>query len=156
MRISQVKVTLAARAPTDRLRAYASIVFDDCFAVHDLKLIEGPRGLFVAMPSRARVQRCTRCGHKNALRARFCQHCGLADAGAETDHEFDHDFIDVAHPIHAGFRETIEAAVFEAYRHEQLLQADAAAPALAPRDSSSRENEEAPREERSLNAGESV
>lgn len=38
----------------DRLKAYASIVFDDCFIVNDLKLIEGNRGLFVSMPSRRR------------------------------------------------------------------------------------------------------
>lgn len=35
-----------------RLRAVASITIDDAFAVHELRVIEGKSGLFVAMPSR--------------------------------------------------------------------------------------------------------
>lgn len=35
-----------------RLRAVASITIDDAFAVHELRVIEGKDGLFVAMPSR--------------------------------------------------------------------------------------------------------
>jgi stage V sporulation protein G len=33
------------------LRAYVSIVFDDCFAIHGLKIVHTPDGLRVAMPS---------------------------------------------------------------------------------------------------------
>ena len=36
----------------NRLRAVASITIDNCFAVHELRIIEGKEGLFVAMPSR--------------------------------------------------------------------------------------------------------
>ncbi len=36
----------------DRLKAYVTIVLDDCFVVHDVKVIQGPSGLFVAMPSK--------------------------------------------------------------------------------------------------------
>ncbi len=35
-----------------RLRAIASITIDDAFAVHELRIIEGKEGLFVAMPSK--------------------------------------------------------------------------------------------------------
>ena len=35
-----------------RLRAVVSITIDDAFAVHELRIIEGKEGLFVAMPSR--------------------------------------------------------------------------------------------------------
>jgi stage V sporulation protein G len=38
----------------DRLKAYVSIVLDDCFIVRDLKVIHGSNGLFVAMPSKKR------------------------------------------------------------------------------------------------------
>lgn len=38
----------------DRLKAYATITFDDCFVVRDLKIIQGNAGLFVAMPSKRR------------------------------------------------------------------------------------------------------
>ena len=34
------------------MKAIVSITFDDAFAVHDLKVVEGDKGLFVAMPSK--------------------------------------------------------------------------------------------------------
>lgn len=37
-----------------RLKAYATLVFDNCFIVRDLKIILGDSGLFVSMPSRRR------------------------------------------------------------------------------------------------------
>jgi len=36
----------------NRLRALVSVTIDDDLAVHDIKVIEGPKRLFVAMPSR--------------------------------------------------------------------------------------------------------
>ena len=38
----------------EKLKAYVTIIFDDCFVVRDLKVINGKSGLFVAMPSRKR------------------------------------------------------------------------------------------------------
>lgn len=38
--------------PTGRLRALVSVTFDETFAVHDIKIIDGPDRLFLAMPSR--------------------------------------------------------------------------------------------------------
>lgn len=35
-----------------KLRAYVTVTFDDCFVVHNVKIIEGKTGLFIAMPSR--------------------------------------------------------------------------------------------------------
>ncbi len=35
-----------------KLRAYVTVTFDDCFVVHNVKIIEGKNGLFIAMPSR--------------------------------------------------------------------------------------------------------
>ena len=35
-----------------RLKAIVSVVFDDEFVVHDIKIVEGERGLFIAMPGR--------------------------------------------------------------------------------------------------------
>lgn len=35
-----------------KLKAYASVTFDDCFVVHSIGVIEGVNGLFVVMPSR--------------------------------------------------------------------------------------------------------
>ncbi|MBQ4014635.1 MAG: septation regulator SpoVG [Treponema sp.] len=35
-----------------KLRAYVTITFDNCFVVHNVKIIEGKDGLFIAMPSK--------------------------------------------------------------------------------------------------------
>jgi stage V sporulation protein G len=35
-----------------RMKGIVSILIDDCFAIHDIKIIEGDNGPFVAMPSR--------------------------------------------------------------------------------------------------------
>ncbi|MBP5275453.1 MAG: septation regulator SpoVG [Lachnospiraceae bacterium] len=50
MKITDVRV----RKMTDggKLKGVASITFDDEFVVHDIKIIEGEKGLFAAMPSR--------------------------------------------------------------------------------------------------------
>jgi stage V sporulation protein G len=38
----------------DKLKAFVSIIFDACFVVSDIKIIEGANGLFVSMPSKKR------------------------------------------------------------------------------------------------------
>lgn len=38
----------------EKLKAFASIIFDDCFVVSDIKIIQGANGLFVSMPSKKR------------------------------------------------------------------------------------------------------
>ncbi len=52
MKITEVKVFPTKEV--GRLKAYATIVFDDSFILRDLKIIEGNKGLFVSMPSRKR------------------------------------------------------------------------------------------------------
>ncbi len=49
MEITQVKVFPVEE---EKLKAYVSIVLDDCFLVSDLKVIHGPNGLFISMPSK--------------------------------------------------------------------------------------------------------
>lgn len=49
MNITQVKVFPVSE---EKLKAYVSIVLDDCFLVSDLKVIQGPNGLFISMPSK--------------------------------------------------------------------------------------------------------
>ncbi len=50
MEITEVKVFPVEN--NERLKAYATIIFDNCFIVRDLKVIQGNNGLFVAMPSK--------------------------------------------------------------------------------------------------------
>lgn len=51
MEITEVKVTPVDQ---DQLKAYVTIVLDHCFVVRDVKVINGPKGFFVAMPSKKR------------------------------------------------------------------------------------------------------
>ena len=51
MKITEVKVFTVNE---EKLKAYVTIVLDDCFVVRDLKVIHGTSGLFVAMPSKKR------------------------------------------------------------------------------------------------------
>jgi stage V sporulation protein G len=51
-----VEITDVKVIPVDdeKLKAFVSIVFDHCFVVTDIKVINGPKGLFVSMPSKKR------------------------------------------------------------------------------------------------------
>ena len=51
MKITEVKIFPVNE---DRLKAYVTITLENCFVVRDLKVIQGPGGLFVAMPSKKR------------------------------------------------------------------------------------------------------
>ena len=50
MNISDIRIKIVEA--TGKLKAVASITIDECFVVHDIKILEGNRGLFVMMPSR--------------------------------------------------------------------------------------------------------
>ena len=50
MRITDVRVRKVAKER--KMKAVVSITLDDEFVVHDIKVIEGEKGLFIAMPSR--------------------------------------------------------------------------------------------------------
>ena len=50
MRITDVRVRKIDKE--GKMRAIVSVTFDDEFVVHDIKVIEGDKGLFVAMPSK--------------------------------------------------------------------------------------------------------
>src|ERR1700710_2919875 len=105
----------------ERLQAFCSITFDDMFVIRDLKIIEGAKGFFVAMPSRKLTDRCGHCGTKNHLRSRFCGQCGsrldenraIRDADGRAKLH-----ADIAHPINSMCREKIQGAVLTSYADE--------------------------------------
>ena len=49
MEITEVKVFPVQE---EKLKAYVTITFNDCFIIRDLKIISGKSGMFVAMPSK--------------------------------------------------------------------------------------------------------
>jgi stage V sporulation protein G len=120
--ITEVRIKLM-EDPQERLQAFCSITFDHCFVIRDLKIIEGAKGSFVAMPSRKLTDRCPRCNTKNQLRAVYCNQCGvhLLDdrAGKDADGRAKL-YADIAHPINSRCRELIQKKVMEAYHDEQI------------------------------------
>ncbi|MFA6860658.1 MAG: septation regulator SpoVG [Clostridia bacterium] len=51
MNITDIRIRQVKKEDT-KLKAVASITIDECFVIHDIKIIEGREGLFLAMPSR--------------------------------------------------------------------------------------------------------
>ena len=51
MKITSVNVRKVEKEGS-RMKGIASVLIDDCFAIHDIRIIEGDNGLFIAMPSR--------------------------------------------------------------------------------------------------------
>ncbi len=51
MKITSVTVRKFEREG-NRMKGIATVVIDDAFAIHDIRIIEGDNGLFIAMPSR--------------------------------------------------------------------------------------------------------
>lgn len=122
MEITNVKIH-PAEGSDGRLLAYASFVIDDWFVVHELKIINGDRGPFVAMPTRKIADHCPGCNGKNPLLAHYCNRCGreLADHRGEVDPKTGRVklYADVAHPINQTCRELIQQAVLAAYDAQQ-------------------------------------
>lgn len=75
-----------------KLKAVVSITFDDEFVVHDIKIIEGNRGRFIAMPSRNTYDKYS---------------------GEE-------EFRDIAHPIKHETRVKIQKAILDKYEESVL------------------------------------
>jgi stage V sporulation protein G len=116
MELTEVKVRLVEGDNAEKLRAFATLTFDNEFVVRDVKIIDGTKGLFVAMPSRKVMGRCRQCGTKNPVRAAFCNGCGKKlppsmpmPEGSPRAH------VDIAHPISQECRNSIHESVIAAY-----------------------------------------
>lgn len=121
--ITEVRIKLMEdNSENERLQAFCSVTFDDAFVIRDLKIIEGTKGSFVAMPSRKLTDRCGGCGCKNHLRARYCNQCGgkLDEDRATRDNDGRVKLhADIAHPINSACREIIQTAVLKAFSMER-------------------------------------
>ena len=125
MKITEIRVF--KRHDSDKkLRAFAAITIDGCFVVRDIKIIEGAKGLFVAMPSRRVKEPCPKCRNGNTIRSRYCSYCGTQlppqfqkeeELNEATLRQSEHK--DIAHPITAECREYVQKEILEAYEHEK-------------------------------------
>ncbi len=126
MEITEVRVFLKSGADK-KLKAYATITIDNAFVVRNIKVIEGNKGLFVAMPSRKVKEPCPKCNYKNTVRSKFCNQCGASlpvieqkthiTAQDESARQSEHK--DIAHPITLECREYIQKKVLDAYEQEK-------------------------------------
>jgi len=124
MEITEVRVVLKD-SPDKKLKAYATVTFDDAFVVRNIKVIEGTTGLFIAMPSRKIKQPCPKCGFKNEMRSKFCNQCAsqlpvaARPVSQETGGASQLEHKDIAHPITQSFREHLQKKVLDAYEQEK-------------------------------------
>ena len=125
MEITEVKIFLK-EGQDKKLKAYATLTFDNMFVVRNVKVIEGNKGLFVAMPSRKLKEPCPKCNFRNTVRSKFCNQCGASlpaseprqlvegeDVSRQSEHK------DIAHPITAECRDYIQKKVLEAYDNDK-------------------------------------
>ena len=89
MKITDIRVRLT-NTENAVLKAVASITIDDCFVVHDIKVLSGDNGLYIKMPSRK-----------------------VPDATLGKD-----VYRDIAHPINTETREELIRLVLAAYEDE--------------------------------------
>jgi stage V sporulation protein G len=125
MEITEVRI-FPRSAEDKKLRAFATITFDNCFVVRNIKIIEGTKGLFVAMPSRKVKESCPKCGFKNPARVKFCGQCAASmPQGAPVIENSDDrnqrqsEHRDIAHPVTAECRDQIQKKVLEAYKSQE-------------------------------------
>lgn len=122
MEISEVRIKLM-NDPHERLLAFCSITFDASFVIRDLKIIQGTKGAFVAMPSRKLMDRCPKCHNKNHLRASYCNQCGVhldENRADKDDLGRARLYADIAHPINSECRELIQEEVLKSYQNEKV------------------------------------
>ncbi|MCX5694380.1 MAG: SpoVG family protein [Candidatus Omnitrophica bacterium] len=132
MEITEVRIILKD-SQDKKLKAYATVTFDNVFVVRDIKVIEGAAGLFIAMPSRKVKHASPKCALKNELRSKYCNQCAAPlpvevnpqraeeSLGSQAEHR------DIAHPITQSFREHLQKRVLEVYAQEKTKSHSASA-----------------------------
>ena len=125
MEISEVRL-FPKEGQDKKLKAYATVTFENCFVVRNIKVIQGASGLFIAMPSRKMKNSCGKCNFKNEVGSKFCNQCGapiksenvavVHNDATDTDTKAEHR--DIAHPITQQFREVLQNKILDAYRKE--------------------------------------
>lgn len=131
MEITEVKIFMK-EGQDKKLKAYATLTFDNVFVVRNVKVIDGNKGLFVAMPSRKIKDPCPKCGFRNTVRSKFCNQCGSPLPVAEPkqfqpgdDMSKQSEHKDIAHPITSDCRDYIQRKVLDAYEQEKKSPSEA-------------------------------
>jgi len=121
MKITEVRI-FPTESKDGKLKAFATMTFDDWFVVRNVKVIQGNNGLFVAMPSRKAMDSCPKCGFKNVRGARYCNQCGAGLPQQSVNQEAEEKqsaHMDIAHPITQDCRVYIQDQILAAYNNEK-------------------------------------
>ena len=132
MKITEVRI-FSTESRDGKLKAFATMTFDDWFVVRNVKVIQGNNGLFVAMPSRKAVTACSKCQYKNVVGSKYCNQCGAPVRAQPTHHEDSKDshgggHMDIAHPITQECRIYIQEMILDAYNKEAKQEKPAVKP----------------------------
>lgn len=121
MNITEVRI-FPTKSKDGRLKAYATMTFDDWFVVRNVKIIQGNTGLFVAMPSRKVMDPCPKCGFKNVRGSKFCNDCGghISRPPVQSDdpRKRQNEHMDIAHPIKQECRVYIQDKILDGFKKE--------------------------------------
>ncbi len=115
--VTEVRIKLITNHA--KLLGFADVVIDKCFIIHEVKIVNGNKGVFINMPSR---KICDRCGKSNALLARWCNWCGVElppDRFRLNEDGRPHIHSDLCHPITQECRDLIVKAVMDVYDREK-------------------------------------
>lgn len=130
MEITEIRI-FPKEGQDKKLKAYATVTFDNVFVVRNIKVIQGANGIFIAMPSRKMKSPCPKCHFKNEVGSKFCNQCGASlpssaahahtGHGPATDEEGSDakaEHRDIAHPITQQFRDYLQKAILDSYAKE--------------------------------------
>ena len=118
MKITEVRI-FPTESRDGKLKAFATMTFDDWFVVRNVKVIQGNNGLFVAMPSKKAMDSCPKCNFKNVIGSKYCNQCGSRleqkQVLEENARESQGNHMDIAHPITQECRVYIQEKILEVY-----------------------------------------
>ena len=91
MKISDIRVRLLSKED-NKMKATASFTIENCFVIHEVRIIEGSKGMFIAMPSRKiasgdykdichPIDTATRSSIEAQILEAYDKACALAEAG---------------------------------------------------------------------------
>lgn len=125
IRIDLPTVKYAADDSRSNLLACYSLIFDDEFAVHSVKLIQGDNDPFLAMPSERKHDHCPTCNYKNNYLANYCNNCGTElkknrhltlPVNKKGQIKLYHDLV---HPLTTDLRRYLLEECLQAYQREK-------------------------------------
>ena len=124
MEITEIRV-FPKEGQDKKLKAYATVTFDNVLVIRNIKVIQGADALFIAMPSRKLKAACPKCHFKNEVGSKFCNKCGAGlpaiqtpEGTGEEDWDVKSQHRDIAHPITKEFREYLQGKILNAFKNE--------------------------------------